>query len=263
MYPISTGNPFMVQQSVSGTGVFNGSEYGRAKATLPNGDPNAVVRVSARLYGSTSNAYSVELVDRGASIVVPQTVIEQTGAAIRVILRRSSSAILATAQEVAAAINALGVAGGVCAIYGGTGNGVVSAAAAVLLTGGVNPVDRADNHTQYVYVHPVNTSGGFFYFEQEETITVRQFECKFVVPGGTYSVTVSRVNLNENLEPILAEAVPCFVHDLLTVSKPDIAFADVGILLHPRQGLLVEVDGGGLPGVVRFDVRKGARYPYL
>lgn len=263
MYPISTGNPFLVQQSVSGTGVFDGSEYGRAKATLPNGDANAVVRLSARLYGSASNAYSVELVDRGGSIVVPTTVIEQSGAAIRVILRRSSVAILATAQEVAAAINALGLAGGVCATYGGTGNGVVSAASAVSLTGGVNPVDRAGNHTQYVYVHPVNVSGGFFYFEQEETITVRQFECKFQVPGGTYAVTVSRVNLNENLEPIMAESIPCFVHDLLTVDKPDIAFADVGILLHPRQGLLVTVDGGGLPGVVRFDVRKGARYPYL
>jgi len=57
--------------------------------------------------------------------------------------------------------------------------------------------------------------------------------------------------------------VPVLVYDTLTSLKPDIAFTDVGILLHPGQGLRVTTSSGGLPGLVRFDVRKSAKYPYL
>jgi hypothetical protein len=152
------------------------------------------------------------------------------------------------------------------AVYNGTGNGVVAAygpAAANNSALGVDPAIRGANNEQYLYFVPANTSAGFFFFEQEETITVRQFEALFTVPGGTYTVTVYRVNLNSNYEPILSEAIPVFVWDGITTTRPDIAFSDVGIILHPAQALRVVVNGGGLPGVVRFDVRKGGRYPYL
>lgn len=45
MYPVPLGINFVVSQQASGTGGFTGADYGRAKLTLSNADPNAVVRV--------------------------------------------------------------------------------------------------------------------------------------------------------------------------------------------------------------------------
>jgi hypothetical protein len=264
MYPIQTGNPFMVQQSVTGTGVFDGTEYGRMKGQVPNGNPNAVVRLSARLYGQAANAYTIRFMDMGAGVLVPATTVSQSGPAITVTLRRDPvGGILATANEVADAINRAPT--GLAAIGGGTGNGVVSAYPTTLVNNvavGVDPALRGPNANQYLWYLPVNDKGGYFYFEQQEALTVRQFQGTFTVPGGTQTVTVWRVNLNSALEPVTSEAIPVFVWDQLTSARPDISVSDVGILLLPQQALYVTTSGGGLPGVVRFDVRKDASYPY-
>ena len=109
MYPIQNGLSFLVQQSVTGTGVFNGSEYGRAQgrfpfAALPNSDN--VVRISARLYGLEGNNYQLQLVDPGIGTNNPSTTAVIQGSRVVVTLRRSSGGgLLATAQEVADAIN--------------------------------------------------------------------------------------------------------------------------------------------------------------
>jgi len=254
----------MVQQVVSGTGVFDGSEYGRAKGVITNVDPNAVVRVSARLYGTAPNSYTIELYDAGAGIDVPATTASQQGAQIRVTLRRSGElGILATAAEVASAVN--NARTGVVATYGGTGNGVVSAASPQPITGTASGVDAliAGPNSELVLSYlPANTNGGFFYFEQEYTLAIRQFEAKFTVGGGTYTVTVERVNLNDNLEPVGAEAIPNYVWPAITSTEPDIAYSDGNLYLHPRQALRVMTSGGGLPGIVRFDVRRVSGYPY-
>lgn len=263
-YPIQSGNPFTVQQSVTGTGVFDGTEYGRAKGQVPNGNPNAVVRLSARLYGVVPNAYTIQFVDAGAGVLVPTTSAQQIGAAIQVNLRRDPGlGILATAAEVAEAINRAHT--GLVATYGGTGNGVVSAYGPSLANNtavGVDPALRGPNANQFLWYYPANQSGGFFFFEQEEPLVLRQFEGTFTVLGGTQTVLVKRVPLNSNLEPILSEAIPVFVWDQLTTAKPDIAFSDVGIILQPQQAILV-VTSTPMGGVVRLDVRKSARYPYL
>lgn len=141
MYPAAVGTSFVVQQEVSGSGQFNGAEYGRARATLPNGDSNAVVRVAARLFGTLANALLVELVDRGSGNTVAATTVEQVGTAIRVYLRRGASGSpLASAAEVAAAINdyARYTSVPVTAVAGGTGLGLCTAVAPTQLTGGRN-----------------------------------------------------------------------------------------------------------------------------
>lgn len=264
MFPTQLGTAFMAQQVVSGTGVFNGSEYGRAKASISNADPNAVVRVSARLYGTAPNSYTIELYDAGAGITVPATTASQVGAQIRVTLRRSiEDGILATAAEVAAAINSART--GIVATYGGTGNGVVSAVGPQPITGtalGVDATIAGPDCSLVLYYLPVNTNGGLFYFEQEQSLVVRQFEAKFTVPGGTYTVSVERVNLNDNLEVISSESIPNYVWPGITALAPDIAYSDNNLYLHPRQALRVVTSGGGLPGIVRFDVRKTSGYPY-
>lgn len=148
MYPTPLGSSFVVSQKISGTGQFNGTDYGRAKATLPHASPNGVVRVASRVYGAGANALSVEYVDRGVSNVVAATVVEQVGPATRVILRRAAlGSPLATAAEVAAAINAFTIprAYPLGAVYGGDGTGVVAALAPTLLAGGVNPLGLSEN----------------------------------------------------------------------------------------------------------------------
>jgi len=267
MYPIQNGLSFLVQQSVTGTGVFNGSEYGRAQgrfpfAALPNSDN--VVRISARLYGLEGNNYQLQLVDPGIGTNNPSTTAVIQGSRVVVTLRRSSGGgLLATAQEVADAINRARL--GVGAWYEGTGNGVVAAQGATVINNvrsGVNSTQRGPNVEQYIWSLPINTNGGFFYFEQEQPVLVHQFESKFdILSGGPHTVTVARVNLTPNLDPIAGESIPVFVWNQLTPTRPDISFSDVGILLHPLQALTVSTSTA-LTGVVRFDVRKSAGYPF-
>lgn len=264
MYPVALGQTFMAQQSVSGTGVFDGTEYGRAKGVVTNADPNAVVRVSARLYGPAPNSYTIAFLDAGSGITVPATTVRQTGSAIEVTLRRSIElGLLATAAEVAHAINTTQT--GIVATYGGTGNGVVDAVAAQPITGtasGVDSLISGPNGEMIRTYLPVNQNGGFFYFEQPVTLVIRQFEAKFTLASGTYTVTVERVNLNENLEPLSTEAIPNYVWEGITAARPDIAYSDNNLYLQPYQALRVLTSGSGLPGVVRFDARRVSGYPY-
>lgn len=266
MYPIQNGRSFLVQQSVTGTGRYASAAYGRALGRFPHGaapGDSAVVRVSSKLLGTLANAFTIAFLDAGAGVTVSTTTVNQLGSVFNVNLRRSSGALLATAQEVAAAVNAANLA--IVASYEGSGNGVVSAFTATSignLSVGVDPATRGANVDQYVWSLPVDVDGGFFYFEQNEPVLVHQFEALFnVASGGPYTVTVSRTNLDANLEPIIAETIPVFVWDSLTVARPDAAFSGEAILLHPKQALVVAVTGG-LNGVVRFDVRKTAGYPY-
>lgn len=141
MYPTAVGISYVVQQEVSGSGQFTGAEYGRARATLPNDDANAVVRVAAKLLGTLANGLNVELVDQGVGNVVSGTYVEQTGALIRVYLRRGSTGSpLAPAVEVASVINdyARWTSVPITAVAGGTGLGLCTAVSATALTGGKN-----------------------------------------------------------------------------------------------------------------------------
>lgn len=141
MYPAALGVSFVVQQQVTGSGQFNGSDYGRARVTLPNDDINAVIRIAAKLYGSLANGLLVELVDRGVGNTVPATVVEQVGSYIRVTLRRASTgAPIATSAEVASVINdyARYTSVPIQAVAGGTGLGMCTAVSATSLAGGRN-----------------------------------------------------------------------------------------------------------------------------
>lgn len=267
MYPIQNGLSFLVQQSVVTGGQFDGSEYGRAIGRFPlsaSSGTSSVVRVSSKLYGLDGNAYLLQLFDPGSGINNPATVATLQGTKVIVTLRRSSGGgVLATAQEVADAINRARL--GVAAWYEGNGNGVVAAQAALHINNvraGVNSSLRGPNAEQFIWSLPTSTNGGFFYFEQEQPVLVHQFEAKFDInSGGPYTVTVKRVNLTPNLEPIAGEDIPVFVWDQLTPLRPDIAFSDVGIILHPLQALQV-VTSSAMTGIARFDVRKSAGYPF-
>lgn len=256
MYPTPLGVSFVVQQRVSGTGQFTGAEYGRARATLTDADPNAVVRTAAKLYGTLANSLTVELVDRGVGNVITATRVEQVGANIRVILRRGSTGDpLATSAEVAAALNAYDAytSTPLGAVAGGDGSGLVSGASAVALTGGVNPASLGP--LGFSWVVPEDDDAGFFHFEQERPTLVRQLEFKFTISSGTHWVKVERGPLNEAFEFVEADAVPVVDYTSLTTAAPDLTIADAPLLLPPRWGLRVTTDAA-LPGLVRMDVRR-------
>jgi hypothetical protein len=268
MYPTSAGLKFLVQQQVSGTGLFNGSEYGRARATLdPSLGANSIVYVASKLFGTASNAISVQLVDAGSGVAVVATTITQTGAIIKVNLRRTTGAVTATSQEVSDAINTFttysspGYALGARA--GGTGLGVVAAVAATPLTGGLNPTQYDGN--QYLWTVTTNTSGGLFHFEHEEPLYVLGFRAWFTsFPGsGPYTLTVNQVRLDKDFTKIAAETVPVSIFDQLSPTKPDFAFSGRGdLILYPKQALTV-VTNATIPGFVQIEVAKAPNFPYV
>lgn len=255
MYPTPIGVSFLVSQKVSGTGDFSAADYGRARATLTDADPNARVRVAAKLYGTAANALTVEFIDQGAGNTVSVTRVEQVGTAIRVILRRASTgSALATAAEVAAALNGFTPANGnpIGAVAGGTGLGVVSALSPQSLVGGVDPTTDG----RYVFRWAIaDTAMGFFHVEQQTPVIVRQMDASFTIPSGTHRLTISRAPLNEAFEVDTDEAIPLFDYALLTTAAPDITVSDMNWILPPGWVLLAETDSS-LEGIVRFDFKR-------
>ena len=264
MYPSAVGFKFLVQQAISGTGAFNGTEYGRARRTIdPSLGADSIVYVASKLYGTASNALTIQYVDAGAGVTVSTTSVVQLGAAIQVLLRRSTGAVLATAQEVADAINAFTAysspAFGISARAGGTGAGLVAAIGPLAFSNGADPVRDG---TQFLWTVPTNGNGGFVQLENDFPMWVLGFTARFnVLLPGPYSVSVSRVRLNKDFTPITAEAVELFVFAGLTPDAPSIAYTDVKQVFHPGQGILVTTSAA-LTGFFNFDVMRAAEYPY-
>ena len=257
MYAIDLGSVILVEQNCIGTGVFDGTDFGKAKLTLGVGISQ--VRISAFKYGTDANNLLVEFVDGGAGTTRNETVVDLSGSIYSVHLRRNPGAILATATEVALAINKAFREQNYPIVAIAAGSGVVVPVIPTPLTGGINPVIN-EGETIYTYDR-TNLNGGLFTFENKVPLIVRQFEAKFQA-SGLATVKFSRINLNSALEPIPSTEVPFFVWDDIDVTKPDISTSDVRVILHPYQAIKVSC----LPafsGLVRIDVRKEANFPYL
>jgi len=263
MYPSATGPRFLVQYTVSGAGGrFNGAEYGRARLELNTGTPAIVLRVAAKHYGTDANNITLRLVDTGG--VLPQTRVVQSGAAITVFLRRSALALLATAQEVAEAINAFtAYTSPAFAIRARAVEPLsttpIPAVAATHLAGGVDPTMVAG--CQYLWDLPSNAKAGLVDFEQTNPVWVTGFSSKFSVPSGTHSVTISRSRVMDDFSVVDTEKVPLFTYAGLTATTPDIAISDARLLLLPGQSLIVETDIA-MTGFCAFEVTRAPEYPY-
>lgn len=265
MYPSPIGNKFLVQYAVSGTGGFTGAEYGRARLTL-NGSPSpgdTTIYIAAKLYGTEANGLTVQLVDTG--VVQPVTTVSQTGAAIRVFLRRNSANIQATAPEVAAAINNFtAYTSAAYAIraraHNPSATALLSAVAATNLAGGANP--HRIGRSQFLWNVPLNGDAGYLDVEQDDPMWVLGFSAKFTsLPAGTHTVSVYRTRVLEDFTVVTAEKIPIFVYSGLTTSAPDIAYTDVRQVFHPGQALVVETSVA-TPGIFNFDLMRAAEFPY-
>lgn len=251
MYPTPLGTPFCVQETTLDTGFIADTERGRAKRAI--GSVGNVVTVGAKLLGTEANAYTVALIDRG--VAVAQTSVAQVGSAFEVTLRRSSGALLATASEVAAAINAANLP--VRASYVG---GVMAAVPATALTGGLAPSVVDPSGTRFEWSRTTGQSGGFFYFENlQDVMVVTSIQAKFSGLGGAIPFRVSIINLDAGLEKISGTDI--VVKDAeVSSTYPDFSLSGTdGIPLFPYQALLVSC---AAVGTVRVTAQRMRRHPY-
>lgn len=253
MYPTPLGTPFCVQETTLDTNFTAAMERGRAKHTFGSGGSQVVV--GAKLLGVEANAYTVAFINRG--VVVSTTTVTQTGSAIEVTLRRSASALLATAAEVVAAINAAALP----VRASGTGAGVVAAIGATALSGGAAPSSVDPSGTRFEWARTTGQAGGFFYFENHQDIlVVTGLQAKFSGLSSTpIPLRVAVVNLDSGLEPVAGTDIS--VKDAEVASGyPEFSLAGIdGIPLLPYQALLVTC---AAIGSVRVTVQHQRRYPY-
>lgn len=262
-FPIQLGVPFLVQEVVSGTGVFDGTEQGRASVTVnPLDGINSRVIVRAKRYGSAFNAYTVKTVDPGVGINYPATTVALVGSLVEIKLRRTVISIQATAAEVATAVNAFSsFSFPVCAEAdpAGSGAGIVSAAGPVSLAGGQDPAFGPDPNGQFKWVRAPNTNGGFFFFEQDEPIVLRKFEARMLVTVNPTPIKFEVVNLNAARRPIMAERGLLLEADM-TPSQPYVSMNDIRDVLLPFQAILVTCT---VTGFVRFSVQREGKFPLV
>lgn len=253
MYPTPLGPPFCIQETTLDANFTAATELGRAKRTVGPGGSQIIV--GAKLLGTEANAYTVALIDRG--IAVSATSAVQVGSAIEVTLRRSSGALLATPQEVAAAINAAGLP--VRATWSGTTP--MTAAAAAALTGGLAPAYRDPSGSRFEWSRGTGVAGGFFYFENHEhSVVITGLQAKFSGLSGTLiPLRFAVVNLDDGLEVVSGTDIAVKEAEVNS-TYPEYGVSGVdGIVLLPYQALRVTC---AAVGRVRVTAQRMRRHPY-
>ncbi len=258
MLQFDLGTTTCLQQKLSGTGVFNGSHMGRATVDL--GSSGSLVRFRARRYGADGNNLRVALVDAGAGTAVSVTNVQLVGNnLVNVNLRRTTGAIVATADEVANAVNNYlntnNPSQQLPVVAYAPGTSVVVAAAATNLAGGLDPTIMAPQ----VKFEAANVNGGLIYFDQDVPIVVRQLECYFSDPGGSESVSFKVANLTTGLEVDASEAITIFTATV-TTSQRYASFAAANFIMLPHQCLQIITSGPTLSGVARVYARRESQF---
>lgn len=260
MYPVGVGKLFMVQHECTGTGGFDGAtERGRAKVTMPGPAASGDVIVRAKRYGVAGNAYTVQFIDAGAGQTRSTTTVQQVGTSILVTLRRNTLAILATADEVAAAINNFSdynfpVVADPADPISPT---VVQAVSATALTGGLDPTTTDHAGLQYRSTFANSNSGVFFFENFTEVVQIRKIQTKFTLAVPAH-LKIQTVNLTDGLGLRSGDVGPLVDFDL-TVIANDYGVTDIRDPLLPYQGLLVQcLDGSNnpQPGAVKIWVER-------
>lgn len=229
---MSTGGPQCLQQTIDGGGVFDGSPFGFAKATISHSGASFIVRAAED--GAAGNDYKVTLVNpRYANANTPVKYDEATKT-LYVWLKHSGSAITGTAAEVVAAIEgsrkrhpfrAALVSDGTMAAS--TDNALAGGFNATLV-GGIYRYDRNDG-----------TNGGMFYFGREARVITR-IEGRFADDD---SLVVQIVNVDPGFQVIAPEDVT--IHQESLSGGDMFVLADKEYLLMPGQALLVSMDKTG------------------
>lgn len=259
---LDLGSTVCIQQTLTGSGVFNGSRLGRASLSITDGSSHTVL-VQATNYGASANSITVGIVDTGAGTVVSNTFVQFLSAtSILVTLKRTSGAITATAADIVNAINGYLNANNptqqlpIVASLVANGTWAAGVAAAPLV-GGIDPTIVAP---MFKFTAASTTNAGLFYFNQTQPMVVRQIECVFSTPGSSQTATISKANLDPGLSVISAETV-VILSTAVTSSILNVAYVDTNIPLLPYQAILI-----GCPtvqGTCRVYARNEAAFPNL
>lgn len=224
-------------------GRFTGEDIGYARATLGAG--SSLVAVRSRVPGASTNGNSVALVDIG--VATPQTTVRQVDLAgnLVVTLRHNGTAVVATAAEVAAAINAFKPSGPyaqqrplfTAGIDPSTdGSGVVSAGI-LTLAGGVDHPPAVNGVTRIVRQ---TGNGGLFHFGQTLPFVAHQFEARLSesVPWTLDIVTTDA-----------AGGIYPEVTQVAAGTGDKVFFTNMGVVLVPGRSLRFVADASGFASV--------------
>lgn len=241
--------PCTLTHTLTALAQFTGAELGRARLILNPGAAGLTFR--AKRPGADGNDLSVVVHDVTPRALARTAVVLRDDV-IHVYLRRSVGALLATADEVAAVVNADANLPVWCSA-GGTG--VCAAAAETALTLGLDPVVTRGH--RFAHASALVAGGGLFTWDQETSLVVHQVEVAFTGLGGDTDVRIECVDLDAGGVPVAASAVAVY-RATLTVLAPSTAWVpSYGFVLGPSQALRVI---GTATGFVRATARRASRF---
>lgn len=195
------GGIWYQQQTISGTGTWDGSLVGYASYLYNNGGASFRVRFPDQ--GTDGNAYTFQMIAPiNTRIVKTYAQLDVLTKACNVFLRGTPGAITATAQEVVDAINAAApqfIGKGRVQLGAGliTNAAIPAALAPINLAGGLDP-NLDVSYSAPRFTAPANSNGGLFYFGQSRA-------WRILAVGGEVSVnakvTIQVINVDKSLRP--------------------------------------------------------------
>lgn len=235
------GGTWYQQQTISGTGTWSGAPVGYAGYLYSAGGASFQVRFPSQ--GTDGNAWTFQMIEPvNAAITKTYAELDVLGKACRVFLRGTPGAIVATATEVVAAINAASPqAIGVGRVQLGAGlvtNAVIPAALApVSLTGGLDP-NLDVSYSSPRFTAPLNANGGLFYFNQNRP-------WRILAVGGEVTanakVTIQVVNVDKAL--LLTGDIGAVISEqTLNVAPRHLTSPNYNYPLRPGQALKITTD---------------------
>ena len=233
----------VLQQTISGTGAFDGTEVGRAVLTLGAG--NSAVTFKARKLGTDFNGFTVRMVDPQQDNPAEIVKFDPSTNRLEVFLRKAGGVVTSTATQVASAVSSKDVI--VTAAYGGTGAGTVAAGSGVL-AGAIDP--EVARNVLFKFTPIADVSGGRFTFDQTGNILVRQFEAKL---GASVAWTLEIITLDEGLREIAAETI---LYSGATAQT--VMLVNVNLVLSPLRALKFSAAS---TGVARLVCHKEPNFP--
>jgi hypothetical protein len=238
MILFDTGSTICLQQTVSGTGVYDGTQVGYARLTYSNG--GVVFTVRATQVGTAGNALKLALV---APTDSTQTVAGFDGTTVTVFLKRTAGVISATAAEVVAAVNALFSSKPssdlkmTAAV--GTAGTIPAVLAATSLAGGIDPT--VVNPALLKFAQATNSNGGMFYFEQTRAWVISSVTARFSAAG--LPIKIAIVNIDNALNPVTNEEVAVWEP---TTTDNYAALEDMKTPVMPGQALTITATAQGM-----------------
>ena len=238
-YSFADAGVYCIQQTISGTGEFNGTRYGYAVYSYSSG--GVAFDVRCPYLGTDGNDIKFQMVVPTGIKLTTTAEYDREMRTLRVFLKGTSAGITATAAEVVAAINGMERP----VLYAGvvTGGTIPGGLSPTLLAGGADP-DLSASYGLPKLVVPTNGDGGLFVFDQTRPWKVLSVGGQFGA-AGTYRVDI--VNVDKALNVISGLALN-LMEQADSTSPYQLRSSRLDIPIMPGQAVLVSSDGQ--PGTV-------------